>query len=376
MRIAHIATRYLRGGSEARIRDTVSAIPEADHRLIVGEAFDAGLVSAQLPQVKLTVIPSLVRDPDPSRDPLALAQLARLLRSGGCDLIVTHQSKAGAVGRMAARLAGIPTVHSLSMASFGPGYPTWQDRLFRGIETRLAPATAAYAVVGSDLAERYRRIGVPATKLHVVRSGARLPSEMPDRWEVARVRRRVGVPTGRPFVLSLGSLDARKGVEHLPEVLESLLALTDDHRPYLVIAGDGALRSSIEGAFGTRRMSADVTFLGHVDHPLPLVASASCLLSLSSAEGLPQVLIQAAASGTPFVAFEVDGVREVLALGGHGEAVPLGDIQGAAAAVSRMLQVGRRDPHVDLSSWTPAAIAEGHRRVIELALVTPGELAA
>jgi glycosyltransferase involved in cell wall biosynthesis len=83
----------------------------------------------------------------------------------------------------------------------------------------------------------------------------------------------------------------------------------------------------------------------------------------SAAEGLPQVLVQAAAAGTPFVAFDVEGVREVLALGARGDAVPLGRLDAVVDAARRRLSVGplEGEPRADLSSWSADAIADAYR---------------
>jgi len=87
---------------------------------------------------------------------------------------------------------------------------------------------------------------------------------------------------------------------------------------------------------------------------------------LSDAEGLPQVLVQSAAAGTPFVAFDVEGVREVLALGARGSAVPLGRLDAVVSAAQRWLRTGADDgePPVDLSSWSPESIAASYRAAI------------
>ena len=121
------------------------------------------------------------------RDPVALARLRRRIQALDCELVVTHQSKAGVLGRLAARAAGAPpVVHSLSMADFGPGYGTVESRLFRALERNLARWTTGYAVVGTDLATRFGQIGVPVEKLTVIRSAVRLPRYGVDRDEVRR----------------------------------------------------------------------------------------------------------------------------------------------------------------------------------------------
>lgn len=364
--IVHVVTRYLRGGSERRVRDIATALPEVEHHLVLGGGSDADLAARDLAPASLTVLPSLIRQPHPWHDAVTLRRLARLFRGNGFDAVVTHQSKAGVLGRMAARAAGVPVVHSLSMASFGEGYPRWQSALFRAIEARLARSTAAYVVVGADLRRRYEAIGVPPDRLHVVRSGVPLPAPDAQAPATDRVRRELGLPADRPLILSLGSLEPRKNVLELPVLLGHLLSRRAAPRPFLAVAGEGPLEDRLRDAFGAAGQEGDAALLGFLPDPLPLIATADVLVLLSSAEGVPQVLVQAAAVGTPFVAFAVDGVRELIELGAEGVGVPAGDLVAAGAAAGAFLERDRASAaaSIDLSPWSARAIAEGYRGAI------------
>jgi glycosyltransferase involved in cell wall biosynthesis len=372
-RILHVVTRYLRGGSEKRIRDMVRSYPEADHHVVVGGGSNVSLAEGELAPAEVSVLPSLLRRPDPLHDAMALIGLARILRGGAFDLLITHQSKAGALGRWTARRYGIPVIHSLSMASFGPGYPRWQDALFRWIESRLAPSTLGFAVVGSDLARRYAQLGVPRDRLHVIRSGAQLPvagETFPHRSDV---RRALGLPTERPLILYLGSLGSRKNVLDLPRYLDRVRHHLDGARPFLAVAGEGPLRENLRTRLEHGDGVTDAALLGYVTEPLPLVRAADLVILLSSAEGVCQALVQATAVGTPFVAYRVDGVGELLELGARGVAVPIGDLEAAASASAEMIRTGPTAHRaVDLSPWSPRSIAEGHRSLIAAAFSSTG----
>ena len=368
--VVHVATRFLRGGSEARIRDITRAIPSADHHLIVGAESDLDLARERVAPASLRVVGSLVRRPHPALDIAAFMQLSRLLRAEPYDLLITHQSKAGVLGRAAAaRVRRAEAVHSLSMASFGPGYPRMQDRLFRALERRLGAHTRAYVVVGADLVRRYTELGIEPVKFHVVRSDARVhATSSPD---VVRVRRNAGLPDDRPVILYLGSLDPRKNVLQLVDLLQHLTDVPLPIRPFLAVAGQGPLRRELEDALVARGLSGDAAVLGFVDEPTSLVAAVDALVLLSGVEGLPQVLVQAAAVGTPFVAYEVDGVQELLELGAAGLVVAPGALEDAAEAIQAVLAAERSAPAADLSSWSPDEIARRYREVIEPLIEVP-----
>jgi glycosyltransferase involved in cell wall biosynthesis len=370
--VIHVATRYLRGGSEARIQDIVSALPEADHHLVVGIDSDVELARERLAPASLTVVRPLVREPNPPSDVSAFLRLVSLFRRMPHHLLVTHQSKAGILGRAAERwVGGAAVVHSLSMASFGPGYPRWQDYLFRTLEARLARITDGYTVVGADLARRYTRIGVSPHKFHVVRSDAGL--FRPEAVDRSDARATSGVPPERPIVLYLGSLEPRKNVLDLVDLLARLVrTCSPQRRPFLVIAGQGPLEDPLQEALRRRDLAGDCALLGFVERPASLVAAADALVLLSRVEGLPQVLVQAAAAGTPFVSYEVDGARELLDLGAAGAVVPADDLPAATDALTRILSTSRPAATVDLSSWSPDAIADGYRRVLHPLVGTSG----
>ena len=375
LRVLHVVTRFLRGGSERRVLDFVRSFPEADHHLVLGPESDIELARERIAPASLSVLPSLIRRPAPVKDQASFVKLVWMLRRNRYDLLVTHQSKAGVLGRTAAWVAGdVPTIHSLSMANFGAGYPRWQDAVFRRLESRLERVTSAYVVVGHDLAARYRAIGVPETKLHVVRSGISLPGRVDASWDRAAVCRKHALPVDRPLVLYLGSLESRKNVLDLVPFLERLTQATDGIRPHLAVAGEGPLADRLLARVRAAGLTDDVSLLGYVSEPEELVRAADALVLLSSAEGVPQVLVQAMAAGTPFVAYAVDGVRELLDAGADGAVVPLGDVSAASHQAALLMARGRRAPNVsiDLSSWSSDAIREGHRRVI--GSILPGDL--
>jgi glycosyltransferase involved in cell wall biosynthesis len=108
-----------------------------------------------------------------------------------------------------------------------------------------------------------------------------------------------------------------------------------------------------------------VGLLGFVDDPLSFVAAADVIVLLSEAEGVSQVLVQAAALDTPYVAYDVDGVSELLRMGARGHAVALGDVGSATHAVERSLRRtdGKRAPSIDLDEWSAPAISRAYQAI-------------
>lgn len=368
--VLHVMTRYLRGGSEKRLRDIVTAFPEATHELIVGAESSLDVARKEVEVERIHLVPSLVRAPNPWQDTKALTAILKVLRGSPADLVVTHQSKAGVLGRLAASWAHRPAVHSLSMANFGPGYSRLQSVAYRLLEQRLHRSTAAYVVVGRDLARRYAGIGVPQEKLHVVRSGVRLPSDEDRRVSRTELRDHLGIRSDRPVLAYVGSLEPRKNVLDLVPLLCRVLEAHRGATPFLAIAGEGPLAGGLAALIRRRGLDADAAMLGFVEKPIPLIAGADGVVLLSQAEGVSQVLTQAAAVDTPFVAYSVDGVGELLAMGARGRAVPLGDVVAASRAATDVLGWTERSsaPSIDLSPWSQDSIASGYRHVFDAVL--------
>jgi glycosyltransferase involved in cell wall biosynthesis len=374
--VLHVCTRYQRGGSERRIRDSIRALPGVRHHLVLGRDSDLELARQQTAAERVWIMPSLVRQVSPARDVAALAALWRLLRGRTYSAVITHQSKAGILARAAAAAGGPPAVHSLSMASFGPGYGRLENMLFTRLERILGNRTAGFCVVGQDLAQRFAGLGVPRERLHVVRSGIPLPARLRPREDARRLlQERYGTDPGRRLVCYVGSLEPRKNPLLLAHLLRALHDRLSD-APDLLVIGDGPLRGQLEDELRALGLVDRSVLTGYVADP-DLVHDAlrgvDVVVLLSDAEGLPQVLVQSAAAGTPFVAFDVEGVREILALGAQGAAVPHGRLDAVADAVERWLPdaaASDREPVADLSSWSPESIAGSYRQVIGAVLPT------
>jgi len=366
--VVHVCTRFLQGGSEQRLCDLLTALPDWHHHVIIGRDSDEVLARRRLSGATVEVAPHLVRELRPLSDLRASWYLLRALRGLRPALVITHQSKAGVIGRIGARAISAPTVQSLSMAGFGPGYSKAKDLLFRTVERALAPITSAYAVVGVDLGRRYRRAGIDVAQV-VIRSGARLPQPLPDPDRVAARKRFLGERADdADVVLCIGSLDERKGVLQLPELM-SRLCVEPGVDPHLLVAGEGPLEEQLGHQLEIQGHRHRSELLGHVTDLDELFGAADLVILLSNAEGLPQVLVQAASAGVPFVAYDVDGVRELLDRGAQGSVVPLGAIDRVGDEAARWLSDGTAsDAEFDLHEWQPEVILSQYRALVSLVM--------
>jgi glycosyltransferase involved in cell wall biosynthesis len=263
--------------------------------------------------------------------------IAALLRREKPDILHTHGGVAGLYGRMAARRAGVArVVHTIH----GIHYLHYRNILLRAVyadlERYCSKATNVVVLVSEadlDTARRLR-LARPA-KLRLVRNGvdcAGLQTEDFARRAAAPAPAR---PQGRPLVGSVARLHRQKGVVFLLRAAADILAGRPEGR--IVVAGGGELEENLRGE--ARRLEVDRRFLllGERADAREILSRLDVFVLPSLWEGLPLVLIEAAALGRPIVATAVDGSREIIADGETGLLVPPADPAALAAAVKRLL---------------------------------------
>jgi glycosyltransferase involved in cell wall biosynthesis len=194
--------------------------------------------------------------------------------------------------------------------------------------------TDAVITVGRQLADAVEALGVPPSKVHVVYQGVDDALFAPG--SASGARRRLGVPETGKVLVYVGHLLPVKGVDVLLEAMSCLAASRGDVRLYLV--GDGPRREALKALAARLGLERVVRFVGEVEHAdLPDWYRAADLTVLASrSEGVPNVLRESLACGTPFVATRVGGVGEI-AGGTRNRIVPPEDPGALAEAIARSL---------------------------------------
>jgi glycosyltransferase involved in cell wall biosynthesis len=337
----HVITRLTLGGAGENTVASMVALAAAGYAgpLAVGvAASDASSVEdARRRGVSLLDVPGLDREVGP-RDLTALAQLWRLMRQRRPAIVHTHTSKAGFVGRLAARLAGVPAiVHQPHGHIFYGYYGTRRTALYVALE-RLATRWTDRIVTLTDrgTAEHLARgIGRPA-QYRTVPSGvptSELRAAAPPR---RAARSRLGLPADAFVVAGVGRLVAVKGFDLLVAALPVLSAAVPSTR--LVIVGDGPERVALESQATALGVNQRVLFTGLTCDIAACLAATDVLAAPSRNEGMGRALVEAMALGLPVIGAEVGGIPAVIADGETGCLVPPGDAGALAAA---LVELGR-----------------------------------
>lgn len=362
-RTAGVATLLVTGevaGEESGLSPATEGVPQ----LAFDEALRSGPGAAGWVQVPMR------RGIAPLADLRARAALRRLLASHRPDVVHTHTSKAGWLGRSAATAKNGPVlVHTFHGHVLQDYFGGLGSAWLRGLERRLARRTDVLVAVSSSCADELAAEGVAPRDRFVVVPPA-VPPAGPTAVPLPRdeARLRLGLPQDAFTVACVGRLVPIKRVEHFVQ----MLALRSDWSGD--VFGDGPeLRRLAALAAAT---AGRVRCRGAVPGISSMLAAYDALVIPSVREGCPLVAVEAFAAGVPVVGYDVPGVRDVLSDWGQGLLVPVAAGPGGlAAAVERL----RREPSLAaacvaagraaLARFAPAAVAEQLLAAYRAALV-------
>ena len=339
--ILHVITRLDRGGSsDCTLLQAIGAARRG-HRVTLasGPALQPSPLLAEARAqagLDLVEIGALVRQPSPLRDLRALAAIAGLLRSRPFDVVHTHTSKAGAIGRLAAfLLSGPPVVHQPHGHLFYGYHGRLGTALVILAERLLARLASRQIALSWRGAEEHlcRGIGRPGD-FTVVRSGIDLRPYRRARGRRAECRLRWKLAPGDFAIGTLCRLEPVKGAEELLHAF--LLAAEAQPRLRLVIGGDGPLRERLLDRARAAGRAERVVIDGSWVRPEDLLPALDLFVLASRNEGMGRALVEAMAAGLPVAATSVGGVPEVLEEGRAGILVPPGDAEALAAAINRL----------------------------------------
>lgn len=340
-RVVRLFSRLNIGGPSVHVILLTAGLREKGYetRLIVGrEAPSEGnlLDMARQKGIEIEQLAGLGREIRPLADLVTLWQLYGLIRECRPAIVHTHTAKAGVLGRIAARLAGVPViVHTyhghVLRGYFGP----LKTAFFRRLETALARITDVAITVSAALRDDLAGMGVaPREKIRVVPLGLDLArfARPPARGEL---RAACGAGDGETLIGVVGRLVPIKDIDCFLEAASRVSAAAP--RARFAIVGDGELRAVLEQKAAALGLGARATFVGWRKDLESVYADLDVVVNSSRNEGTPVALIEAMAAGRPVVATAVGGTADLLGEGERGILVPPADPAALAEAILRTL---------------------------------------
>jgi glycosyltransferase involved in cell wall biosynthesis len=345
VRVLRVIARLNMGGPALHVAYLTAGLGERGYitTLVAGELSrgeESMAFVAERLGVPVVTVSELHREISPLRDGVATARLARLIRTQRPHILHTHTAKAGALGRLAALLAGgavrpviVHTFHGHVLRGYFGGVSA---RLFKLVETALARTTDALVVVSPEVRDDLVALGVaPSEKFVVIRLGIELEQRVAAA-DGARdeARRLLGIPSER-FVV--GWIGRMTGVKRTDDALRALGALRERGvDACLCLVGDGPERAVLEEQAYRLGLARHVLSLGYQEHVAPWYAAFDAFVLPSANEGTPVTAIEALAAGRPVVATRVGGVPDVVRDGENGFLVEVGDVRGLAERLARL----------------------------------------
>jgi len=312
------------GGAEAQLLRLA--------RMLAARGDEVGILSilpiVECPEADGLAIPVTMLDAGHvARGARAIYSGARILRKWAPDTLISFVYQANVLGRIAGRIAGVPTiVSSIRNEHFGT---RTRDRVLRRTDALATVTTTNSARGARSLIDR--RV-VRADRLVVVPNGVDTHRYRTSAARRADSRAALGVHKDDFVWLSVGRLHDQK--DHA--TLLRALAYLPGPRPTVAIAGDGPLRGHLEALAAQLGVDPSVRFLGQRSDVPNLLGAADGLVLSSAWEGSPNVVLEAMAAAVPVVATEVGGVPELVRSGETGYVVPPNDA-GALADAMRFL---------------------------------------
>lgn len=338
IRVAVIITRMDLGGAQEAALHAAAGLDPArfDVRLLAGPGGRLDERARQMLGERFVPVAWLAHRIAPVRDLFALVWLWAYLIRRRIQVVHTHSSKAGLLGRLAAFLAGTPKVlHTVHGWSFNDFQSTATFTFFLGFERVLARLSDRLVVVAFSLRDKglLQGIGSPS-QYAVVRAGVDLGV-----WR-STPRSRSGLkkllPNLKPKVVGVvANLKAQKAP--LDFVRIAALVCRSRRDVDFVYVGDGPLKPDAEALGRKLGLARRLHFLGWQDEPRVLVAGFDVFLLPSLFEGLPCVFAEALGMGVPVVASHVDGAAELVKEGVNGFLCQPRDCEALAERVSALL---------------------------------------
>ncbi|MDI6791426.1 MAG: glycosyltransferase family 4 protein [bacterium] len=278
----------------------------------------------------------------PLADLVSLIKLIRYFKKERFDIVHTHTAKAGFLGRLAARITGVPIIiHTAHGFPFQPGLPGMKDRFYFWLEKFTALLSDRILSQNSEDVQTALRLGlVKPDKIREIGNGIDLGLFDPDRIagqiNVEEKRRELFGDSGRTIFLTIAEMIERKGLGYLLKAISQVVK--EERNCGFVLVGDGPLRAGLEAQAEELGLCHHVRFLGfRTDIPLLFSLVDGYILS-SLSEGLPRSIIEAMAMTRPVIATDVKGSREMVKDGETGFLVPAQDPAALSRAILKIIR--------------------------------------
>jgi len=339
-RVVHVITRLIVGGAQRTVIGLADGLAdEYDISIVCGpdEGAEGSLRRDAAAVAPVTIVSRLRRDLHPLHDLSAVAALGRTFTRLRPDIIHTHSSKAGIVGRLAAMAHGVPAVHTVHGWGHTPADHALKTKAFVGIERFIASRTEALIAVSEDVRTEGVRLRIGRVdQYRLIPEFVDFQAHLSSFHQGRRMARAaLGMGEDEEVVGWVGRFSPQKDPDTLVSSLQQLLLSRP--KTSAVLVGDGPLRTRAQAALSSAGLGDRVQFAGLRSDVRRLYCAFDVLLHVSRWEGQPMVVQEAIAERVPVVGTRVTGIGDLVVEGRTGFLVEPGDATGVAARAHQVL---------------------------------------
>jgi glycosyltransferase involved in cell wall biosynthesis len=362
------------GGTREHLRQLTENLDRSKFQITVicsnfrTSDFDADIKSMEALGIEVVVLP-MRREISVTRDLSHVFRLVRYFLEHPCDVLHTHCSKAGFLGRIAGAIAGVPKVihtpHTLAFQA--PGCSRFRQWVYRIMERFAAEYTDRLIALSEEQKRRFVSEGLKhESRIDVIYNGVEIP--LSDPGLVNTLRSEFGIGKNEKIVGFVGRLTEQKGLGKLLRIAKQVC--TEDEQVTFLLLGDGDQRLNLQTELNAAGLKKRVRLLGHQVDIMPFYSIFDLLLMTSHYEGLPYAVLEAMSAATPVVAFDLPELRPAVVDEQTGMLVPFGDCSKAAEIVlhllddeERRLALGSSALHLIQEAFSTEACVAAHEKI-------------
>jgi len=330
------------GGAQKQALSIISGLDKKKFKvfLFTGKGGLLENKARSIPSVMLYQSRFLERVLNPVRDLLVFFELVSFIKKNSIDIVHTHSSKAGILGRVSARCAGVKKIfHTVHGWSFND----YQPALFRFGAVVLERCAARMTTKIIVVSEHDKRTGI-AARIGKKSQYSRIRYGINDRQfsiKSSRFRRELRIDDDDVLVTSISCFKPQKGIQDFLALISLIKKRIEgtriDGAVKFILVGDGVLRQAVEKRMNDLVLNDMIILTGWRNDIPDILASSDIFVLTSLWEGLPVTVLESKAAGLPVVATHTGGIAEVITHGVNGYLVPRHDMEAMAGLLYPLL---------------------------------------
>lgn len=338
IKVLHIITRLNVGGAQETALSIASGLDKNmfDVTFISGSQ-DFSIEMVKKWDIKAIVIPDLIREINPIKDVKALVRLYLYIKKHRFDIVSAHTSKAGVLGRLAAKLAGVPIIFYFPHGSIFHSiyYGPKAIFLLSRVENFVAHFTDKIITCSENERRDFLEHKIGTEDRYITIYWGRKQDTFLRSYDGALKRKEFNISEDVILIGTIARLVPEKGHIFCLEAFKKVVEIIP--KAILIIVGDGILKSDIEAKIKELYLENSVIMTGYRQDVPEILASLDIFLSTSFWEGTPKAIVEAMLMAKPIIATEVGGVPELIENGVSGILIPCGDKEALVKAVDRLI---------------------------------------